>query len=82
MLYRREFLDLNNPEDYRFAIKFFHDASKPPKRAWIEVLYHQEFGTEEELKDAIKFLEDEAESDEWNATLKQRIILKQLAQQL
>lgn len=49
-LYRRELMNLKNPEEYRLALELLYESALPPKPSWIEVLYHQEFGNEEELK--------------------------------
>jgi hypothetical protein len=52
MFRRREFLDFNNPEDYRFAIKLLHDSYVGPGNPKIELLYHKEFSGLEACKRA------------------------------
>lgn len=58
MIRRRELLDLNKKEDYRFALKFLHDSHVRPCNPFIDWLYHSEFGTPEELKKAEEALEN------------------------
>jgi len=47
---RRELGNLKNPEEYKLLIDLLHESALPPKPTYIEILYHQEFGNEEELK--------------------------------
>jgi len=53
MFRRRELLDLKTHEGWKFAVALLHDSQ--PKGSYnpvIELWYHTEFGTPEELKEA------------------------------
>jgi hypothetical protein len=55
MFYARELSNLNNPGEYRTALKIMHD-SMVPENPIIDYLYHQEFGSKEEFEKAETWL--------------------------
>jgi hypothetical protein len=42
--YIQDLMDLDNPEEFRFAIELLHESYVGPANPAIEFLYHQEFG--------------------------------------
>jgi hypothetical protein len=50
-VYRQELLNLNNPEEYRFALEIAFNSCKPPDPL-LTWMYYKEFGPREKLEEA------------------------------
>ena len=58
MFYRRELMNLKNPEEYRLALHIFFHSMKPEPDLETKYFYYNEFGPKEEFEKAKKKLDE------------------------